>query len=39
LHQKLTVGFGSTGAPKGAEMKILIEKVTGNIAYARPYVE
>lgn len=28
-----------TGAPKGAELKILIEKVTGNIAYARPYVE
>jgi translation initiation factor 2 subunit 2 len=27
------------GAPKGAELKILIEKVTGNIAYARPYVE
>ena len=28
-----------TGAPKGAEMKILVEKVTGNIAYARPHVE
>lgn len=28
-----------TGAPKGAEMKILIEKVTGNIAYAHPHVE
>jgi translation initiation factor 2 subunit 2 len=28
-----------TGAPKGAEMKILIEKVTGSIAYARPHVE
>ena len=28
-----------TGAPKGAEMRILIEKVTGNIAYAKPYVE
>lgn len=28
-----------TGAPKGAEMKILVEKVTGNIAYAKPFVE
>jgi translation initiation factor 2 subunit 2 len=28
-----------TGAPKGAEMKIMIEKVTGNIAYAHPHVE
>lgn len=28
-----------TGAPKGAELKILIEKVTGNIAYAHPHVE
>jgi translation initiation factor 2 subunit 2 len=28
-----------TGAPKGAELKIMIEKVTGNIAYARPHVE
>ena len=27
------------GAPKGAEMKILIEKVTGNIAYAKPHIE
>ena len=28
-----------TGAPKGAEMKIIVDKVTGSIAYARPYVE
>ena len=28
-----------TGAPRGAEMKILIEKVTGNIAYAKPHIE
>lgn len=28
-----------TGAPKGAELKIIIEKVTGTIAYARPHVE
>ena len=28
-----------TGAPKGAELKILVEKVTGNIAYAKPFVE
>jgi len=27
------------GAPKGAEMKIIIDKVTGSIAYARPFVE
>ncbi len=28
-----------TGAPKGVEMKIIIEKITGSIAYARPYTE
>ncbi len=28
-----------TGAPRGAELKIFIEKVTGNIAYARIHVE
>jgi translation initiation factor 2 subunit 2 len=28
-----------TNAPKGAEMKVVIDKVTGNIAYARPFVQ
>ena len=28
-----------TGAPRGAELKILIEKISGNIAYAKVFKE